>query len=185
MTRVEVPIFDPEIPIPVFAPPLGGLAERAEFGQFSPKQREWLLRRDEYRCQWPDGCPNHVGNVGSRNLHAHHILAAAYYRENYNHNLSDDPHEQTESFPENGIILCRAHHTGKAGIHPDYYKALENYRKGDKGAFQKVGQKHYEMAGAGEIYWDTTLQVQLDRIAAQRTEDYLSAHPEDPFPYDD
>lgn len=151
-------------------------------GVFGKRQRAWFLRRDEYRCQDPE-CNDRVRPDG-KGLHVHHILAAGWFKRFFL-GLSDDPHEQTENFPENGITLgANCHHNSYVGVHPDYAKALDEYRKGDREAFKKVACKHGHKENNAEIYWNTSKTTLYDRVAAEKTEEYLEKNPEDPFPYD-
>jgi len=160
----------------------------AILGAFSQKQKEWLRRRDSNdrgvpECQFP-GCGRDLNHLPKGGLHAHHIIPAGWFKQ-WLAGLSDDPHEQTENFPENGILLCGDnHHNGANGVHPDYAKALMDYRGGDKKSFAKVAAKHGRQESTGEIYWDTSHDGLLTRIALERTEEYFVSHPEDPFPYD-
>ena len=194
--RVESYI-EPSSQMPYYAPAFLGI-ERYELGQFTQKQKEWFRRRDTdpftglIRCQFQGfngkggwvQCPmdeSKLGKVGM--LHAHHIIPAGWYRTHWK-GLSDDPHEATENFPENGILLCGLiHHNGPKGIHPDYAQALYQYRKGNKDAFKEVALLHGEFEEAGVPYWDQKWDDILSKIAQERTETYLTLHPEDPFPY--
>lgn len=157
-------------------------------GMFSRLQKEWLKRRDTNghgvpECQFP-GCGRDKNHLPKGGLHCHHIIPAGYYKTNLV-GLSDDPHEKTENFPENGIMLCAdKHHNGAHGIHPDYAQALQHYRDGDKDAFKKVAQEHAEKEAQGEIYWNPEYDHLLYGVAVERTEEYLEKHPEDKFPFD-
>lgn len=116
-------------------------------------------------------------------MHAHHIIAAGWYRRFF-YGLSDAPDEQTENFPENGLILCVLHHNRSGvAIHPDYYKALQGYKKNPHG-FKEVARRHDELASQKIPYWDTSRDDELWQIASERTEAYKREHPEDKFPYD-
>src|SRR3990167_9969224 len=170
---------------------------KLECGQFTRFQREWFLKRDTdpetglVRCQFQGFTPNNdwvqcpmdeqmAG--GTRHLHAHHILAAGFFQRWFA-KLSDDPHEQTENFPENGIILCEQyHHMGEKGIHPDYSQARKNYGY-NQNSFNEVAQRHHQSSEQGVPYWNTKYDRILWQIASERTQEYLSNHPEDEFPY--
>ena len=149
-------------------------------GAFSPKQRAWFLRRDEFRCQDPD-CHDRVRPDG-KGLHVHHILPQGFWEAQFGQEQlgeeAESPHQ-----PWNGITLGGAcHHNSYIGVHPDYAKALDVYREGDKESFKKVAKNHGGMADDGEIYWDPKKDLLYHGIATDRTEDYLLEHSDDPFP---
>ena len=151
-------------------------------GAFTTKQRAWVLRRDGFKCQDPD-CHDRVRPDG-KGLHVHHILAAGWFKRFFL-GLSDDPNEQNENFPENGITLgASCHHNSYIGVHPDYAAALDKYREGDKEAFKKVAKKHGEKERLEEIYWNTEKTVLYDRIAIENTDKWNEEHPNQPFPYE-
>jgi len=174
--------------LPIHEVTLGVSIALGVLGIFSQKQKEWLRRRDTNghgvpECQFPD-CGRDLNHVKKGGLHAHHITPAGWFKKHLL-GLSDFEDEQTENFPENGIILCAdKHHNGPQGVHPDYAKALTDYRKGDKLAFKKVAIKHGQMEEQGEVYWNTENDQLLYEVAKDRTQEYLASHPEDPFPYD-
>lgn len=151
-------------------------------GAFKKAQREWILRRDGYRCQDPD-CTDRVRPDG-KGLHVHHGTPQGWWERWFGPKQlgeeAESPHQ-----PWNGITLGAAcHHNSHIGVHPDYAKALDDYRGGDKQSFFKVAKKHGEMADKGETYWDPKKDDLYFRIAEERTEDYLREHPDDPFPYE-
>ena len=87
------------------------------------------------------------------------------------------------SQPWNGIVLgANCHHNSYIGVHPDYAKALDTYRGGDKESYKKVAKNHGDMADDMEIYWDTKKDLLYHRVATDNTETYLEEHPGDPFP---
>src|SRR3990167_2197761 len=90
---VDIP-FQPIVPVlePIVDP------QKAEFGQFSMRQREWFLRRDIdpetglVRCQFVGTingrksiqCPiDEVSAGGRKFLHAHHIIPEGFWRSWY------------------------------------------------------------------------------------------------------
>lgn len=166
-----------------------------EFGKFSRDQRAWFLRRDTdpntryARCQFEGfnsqhewvQCPIDSSIVGTKGLHAHHIIPAGWFREHLL-GLSDIPEEWTENYPENGIILCgKYHHNGPQGVHPDYAEALKNYRN-DRRGFGKVAENHTHLTKLGIYYWNTKYDKILTEIAERNTKRYKEKNPEDLWP---
>jgi len=168
-------------------------------GMFSQRQKEWLRRRDTdsetglVRCQFQgenkkgwSQCPMDEKKAnGVRHLHCHHIIPAGWFKSKIK-NLAELPDEQTENFPENGIVLCEAfHHNGPKGVHPDYAAALPAYRNGNKNAFKEVAENHSKLENEDTPYWNQKYDNLLWQIANERTQDYLATNPDDLFPYDD
>lgn len=177
-----IPIGDPKLLTPDFA----------QFGQFTRRQREWLLRRDTdeatglARCQFQGftrnrdwvQCPMDEELAGgTRHLHAHHITPQGFW-DRWLEPVSGESANQ----PWNGIILCEEyHHNGPRGIHPDYARAREIYPF-NKDSFKEVAQSHHEAIEAQIPYWNTRYDHVLDEIARDRTERYFEEHPDDPWP---
>ena len=164
--------------------------EKAEFGQFTKRQREWILRRDMengiVRCRFVDKhgneCPINENNYGGRSkFHIHHILPQGFWEQNFGlRQLGEEAEDPNQ--PWNGITLCgKNHHNGLNGIHPDYARALKEYYK-DPFSFAKVADLHHQKSVAGEVYWVDTWDKILSDIALQRTEEYQTLHPEDIWP---
>lgn len=115
---------------------------------FTKKQREWFKERDK-QCQmffyrngrW-EQCPN------KSNLQVHHIIPRYWASKHL-----------PSTFPINGsqqgICLCTSCHVGINGVHPDTYKAREEYRKGDKLAYVKMKDHRKTLTFKGIPYWNT------------------------------
>lgn len=123
-------------------------------GAFTVKQRLAVKRRDNEECQAGDIIPHrHRGR-----LEVHHVTPQAYHYAN-----GSDP-----DYPENAITLCQEAHQR---IHPDLPEALEDYQKGDKEAFKKMGLLQQYKAARGEIFWDSRWDAKMNTRARRNTED--------------
>ena len=71
--------------------------------------------------------------------------------------------------PHNIINLCgKTHHLGEEGVHPEMYRALEQYRLGDKLAFEEMVNMHRELTEHGEVYWNSKFDLQYSmRVRSQ------------------
>lgn len=140
-----------------------GLLEATSFS-FKPSQRKAIVERDKEfgikknkgGCQAPENHPCH----GDKKIHVHHVRPQRYCV-----TLGVDP-----DFPENAISLCDEAHVGGKGKHPDTAKAKENYAKGDKKAFEKMGEERQEKLDERTIYWDDKTDRQLDMLALRATQ---------------
>jgi hypothetical protein len=194
---LPIPLVEPFDYLPIMCPSLLGIEQALELGEFEPKQRQWLMRRDTdivtglVRCQFVGytrekelvQCPIGEHKVGLSKLHAHHIYPQGFWEYWFSKDKMGSEYESPNQ-PWNGIILCAdIHHVGLLGIHPDYASARENYAW-DKDGFRKIGERHHKMTCDGEIYWNDRYDQVLYEIAAERTETYLKMHPEDPWPED-
>jgi hypothetical protein len=140
--------------------------DKKQFRGWTPKQREWLLRRDNHECQFilldvkePRKC------CQKKELHAHHIKPRHWAYER----LGWTPEEVNS--PENGIILCAMHHVGL--VHYDYgVMAKYMYRYNDQ-SYRVIATWHTALLKQGVEYWwkmwDNTFKI----IARTRTRDYL------------
>lgn len=145
----------------------------AAWGGIGKLQRLWVLRRDGYRCQGRD-FNDKTGKWEQceerSNLHVHHILAQRWMKTHLPHR---DPHR-----PHNLITLCGPkHHNGENGIHPDMYRALQDYRAGNKDAFEDRMKARQQLTEHGEVYWDTSRDWMLLRIARRLTAKYSRGNP--------
>jgi hypothetical protein len=145
------------------------------FVKMTKKQRDWVVRRDDGRCQkmryagdkWHQ-CEN------TDNLQVHHIhpsRAMEVWMPNLDPNTED-----------NLITLCKHHHVSKDGVHPDIAYAKSSWHKGDKDSFSNTFKERDLMLRRGKPYWNTLWDLLFVRRARKNTERYHKEHPEDIFP---
>lgn len=148
---------------------------------FSSKQRQWFLRRDGNRCmfyQYDVGFKRWVRCKNTEELQIHHILARGWC-------ATHMPRQFHVNGPTNGITLCRYHHVGNTrAVHPDTWEALQEYRKGDKGAFSKMRQDREIKNHIGVPYWNTQYDWQFSRLAHKFTSRHLRKNKLDKYPSD-
>ena len=135
--------------------------EKEKIERLSYEQREWIRIRDEWRCQLKlNGCRENTRMP----VQIHHIVPwdYAYYKLNW-------PKKYIDS-PENTITLCYACH---AMIHT---KRINAIMKKAKYAFVA------EQAQFENPCWFTAFDRELKVTAIERTQNYILAHPDDPFP---
>lgn len=143
------------------------------WGGLGKFQRSWVLARDDYKCQhfeyntifkewWQ--CKN------TKDLHVHHIYPVRWLRYHF---CWVDPHR-----PHNLITLCKEHHLGASGVHPEMARALERYREGDKLAFDDMVAIHRELTEEGVVYWNTAWDLMYLRRARSQTQKYKINFPE-------
>lgn len=135
----------------------------------SDKQRKWILRRDEGKCQfpvWNDATFGHFKCGSTECLHIHHIFPKraflAWLR------FLSDPHD-----PKWLVSICKFHHWK---IHPDMVG------KKSKEDWECTSERRDALIMKGEPYWNTKFDTRLIRIAQTRTEKYMHNHPDDPYP---
>jgi len=141
----------------------------SSWGAIGVPQRRWVLRRDGNRCQHFSFLGRWVQCTVRRDLHVHHILPQRHMTTHVRH---IDPHR-----PNNLITLCKFHHNGKNGVHPDMHRALQNYRKGDKASFEDTMKGRNVLVQSGEIYWNTKFDWQYTRRAKKLTASYSKKYP--------
>lgn len=138
---------------------------------FSDAQRRWFLARDQ-RCQFHYVLDGHwVRCNNTEHLEIHHIVPRGYASRHY-----------PEDFPlngaYNGIVLCKLHHTmSPTGVHPDTFKAHNDYVNGNKNAYNEMVQKRYELNKKGIPYWNTQYDLQFVRIVEKANVSFLRTHP--------
>lgn len=126
---------------------------------FSSNQRLWIINRDSNMCQapFPHECePDY--------LHVHHVTPQHYSKEVF---PMLDP-----DVPENGITLCREAHVGENGVHPDTFRALQIYHKGNKDAFNAMIEARGELLEQNQIYWNDQWDRIFHAIALSHTQNY-------------
>jgi hypothetical protein len=108
---------------------------------FSRAQKEFIKKRDNHVCQFPEP---HNCNGSSRmpenrrRLQVHHIIPQRYAQ-----SIGLDP-----DYVENGITLCQNAHVGPEGIHPDMASAQS------KDDYQDIFDKRAELLEKRQIYWN-------------------------------
>ena len=143
------------------------------WGGLGVSQRKWVLKRDGYRCQhetYEDVMGGWEQCEETTDLHVHHIHPRRWMSQHY---PWVDPNR-----PHNLITLCKNHHMGEDGVHPEMSRALEEYRSGDKLAFNSMSQMHRHMAEHGEGYWDTKHDLQYVKRAKTQTTKFKEKFPE-------
>ncbi len=131
---------------------------------FTKEQRNWIRRRDNFQCQHP------VEHEHKGNLQVHHILAQAYAQ------LGLELPPDMINVPENAMTLCENIHVGvdlrepahPEMLHPDHFQARQDYAQ-DKQSFQKVAEKHREMAKRRIKYWFTKNDDSMTALSIYNT----------------
>ncbi len=122
---------------------------------FSRNQRRAIWERDDYVCQYPTSKDQKCA-VFDPLGQVHHISPQAW----------DIAHTgEAKDTVDNGILLCKDHHIGSAGVHKDQPTALLYYRNGDSSAFSKLQHWRQELAANGIPYWDTEKDHDMRKIA--------------------
>jgi hypothetical protein len=139
---------------------------------FGPGQRKAIIERDKEvgikvegnkgGCQWPY---RHNCN-GDKRINVHHGYPEMYQRRVGI--LNPDT-------PDIAVSLCTNIHTGdegkkQHGPHPDQPGYLEEYRKGNKRAFEKMQQDRKDKLDERIPYWDTTHERELVMLARRNTQ---------------
>jgi hypothetical protein len=136
-------------------------------------QREWILERDEHRCQFH-------GYVGSKlvrcpttsPLNVHHIKPHRFLLQLLG---------SVEEKPENLITLCTVHHICKDGgypdncVHPDTETARRAYSK-NKSSYHDMAIERNKKLQRGEKYWVDRWDSLLEFIAQEATRCYSKKH---------
>jgi len=136
------------------------------------QQRKWILRRDEYQCQFYDV---EKGKCGSNyRLEVHHVVPV-YYAYEF---LGWD--EKKVNDPENLITLCHYHHVEY--IHPDIGIIARKHYKWKRESYEEMLERHHALAKQGIPYWQDEWDEILRMTARVRTFNYLRKHPDDLYP---
>lgn len=149
-------------------------SEEGEICEWTEKQKEWFLRRDENNCQFVDFSRGRAKNcLNTSNLHLHFIVPPRFGLKN------GFPRDKLLS-PLNGIIICQFHHF--QFIHPDIGILARKMYRFNQDSYKIIQIWHEALAEAKIPYWVTVWDEVLKLIAKVRTREYLRRHPEDPFP---
>lgn len=147
---------------------------------FTKKQREYILKRDEYRCQfhtYDQTKGKWVRCSHTTHLEVHHILPRGFA---YQH-LPKDFIENELNGRGNLITLCASHHRGYNWdgdcVHPDTRVALKHYREGDKEAFHKMTADRAKMNASGKPYWVTVWDWMFQRIVRKMNSKFTEEYP--------
>jgi hypothetical protein len=139
------------------------------------KQREWILRRDDNKCQFVELYLNPPAVCHkSRKLQVHHISPRGWSYEHLGWTA-----EQVND-PNNLITLCEVCHLHR--IHPDYYYISRKMFFYTNQSYAIVDGWHKGLTKAGVPYWITIWDETLKRIAQFRTRQYQNEHKEDKYP---
>jgi len=152
-----------------------GRYKRKKYPRETPEQRKWVLRRDNYQCQFIDVDKDIAEKCRSnRRLEVHHIVPA-YYAYEF---LKWD--EKQVNNPENLITLCHYHHTEY--IHPDLGIIARKHYKWTKDSYNDMLERHHALAREGVPYWQDEWDEILKIVARTRTYNYIKNHPDDLYP---
>jgi hypothetical protein len=152
------------------------MTDKKTYPGWTPKQREWILRRDNFKCQFVKleyGVPQQCGRT--EDLQVHHIIP-----KNWAWELLKLPEEKVNC-PENGIVLCKKCHLGF--IHFDFGVEARFMYKYRENSYKTISERHQAMTKVGVPYWWTQWDDTLKIIARIRTWLYLRENPDDPFPF--
>lgn len=142
------------------------------------RMRSWIIKRDDNQSQLRhytekkgfktkdvETCKDCDGE--GCGLQVHHI---------------DPRRNGGDDVPDNLITVLQCEHNGKKKkgkladvrkefvIHEDMVEVFEEYRKGDKQAFNKMGKKRQEKLERGEVYWNTDHDDEMLETAKERTD---------------
>jgi len=149
--------------------------KRKKYPRESTQQRDWILRRDNYQCQFVNIDKDIAEKCRSNyRLEVHHIVPA-YFAYEF---LGWD--EKQVNDPENLITLCHTHHVEY--IHPDIGQIARRHYKWTKDSYDKMLERHHALAREGVPYWQDEWDEVLKIIARVRTFNYIKSHPDDLYP---
>jgi hypothetical protein len=123
---------------------------------FTHKQVLWIRERDRHRCQF------HIPHKCFGRLEVHHLRPQIFCI--IVHKLPDIRF----NVPCNALTVCQNAH--QTILHPDTHYYLEEYRKGDHEAFEKMQKRRKDYCLQGVRYWVDTWDEELFEIAKKRTE---------------
>lgn len=142
------------------------------FTALSKKQRQAILERDEYQCQFPvydeDRGFHACGRKGR--LEVHHLRPQRQGK-------SEGMTEEELDRPENLLTLCYYHH--QVFIHPDMEEARKDYgrqkRRGIKkpDSFKRAFQERDRKVRNGEVYWNDDWDEAMKEVAKERTDNAI------------
>ena len=142
----------------------------------TPKQREWVLRRDENQCQFivlgngePYKCRSEVS------LQVHHISPKEYSF------ITLGWKDKQVNSPENCITLGKIHHLEY--VHFDYGVMARKLYKYSGESYSMIGVWHKALAKEGVKYWIPYWDDMMRMTARLRTWEYLQKNPDDLFPF--
>jgi len=147
--------------------------KRKKYPRETEEQRQWILRRDDHKCQFLDLDKGKRCNSNYR-LEVHHIVPV-YYAYEY---LKWD--EEQVNNPENLITLCHYHHTNY--IHPDVGLIARRHYRWKKDSYNEILERHTALAKEGIPYWQDEWDEILKMTARIRTFNYIREHPDDIYP---
>ena len=146
----------------------------ARRGGFTPKQREWIKKRDGDKCVL----------CGAQNdLQVHHVVPYRNAMTVLGWTL-----ERT-NLPTNGITVCVKCHNGKKrndwsnAIHPDMEYCRRMYAE-DKHSYEKVFMKRDDLCRENKKYWNPAHDNWLAYVAVRNTFIRLRLGPRDVIPWD-
>jgi hypothetical protein len=148
--------------------------EKGETLEWTEKQRQWFLRRDEKMCQFVDFSTGRAKNCfNTSDLHIHFITPPRY-------GLKIGLSEKDLINPLNGIVICSFHHL--KFIHLDIGFLANKWYRFDQNSYKIILKWHEALAEKQIPYWNTTWDEIFKLIARVRTREYFRRHPEDQFP---
>lgn len=109
------------------------------------KQKESILKRDNYTCQAPVA---HKCNGDQKTLNVHHIMPQRFCTK------LGIAYQATNS-PCNLISICENFHVGYDGVHPDIAEGKRNFWKRD-GSWERVFEERNNKLERCEPYWETS-----------------------------
>lgn len=137
---------------------------------FTDKQRQWFLERDGHRCQFHYFAGRWIRCAAKTNLQVHHIIPRGWSRRHL-------PPSFQVNGSLNGITLCEKHHVSQGSVHPDTFKANQEYRRGDKQSYVNMMERRRDFNNRGEPYWCTKWDWMFNRIARKQTGRYSRIKP--------
>lgn len=154
--------------------PLGTLALGMAY---SVAQRDWFKRVFHNKCQASSiGMKHKCG----QDIQIHHIEPQAWSYEHLGKTVDEVDRV------DNGIPLCGDSHVGTRGtpdcVHPDQLTTLQEFREGDKQAFNKLQDRRLRMAESGVIYWNDQWDENMKRRVRDQIAKYVAKNPMDQFP---
>lgn len=143
---------------------------------YTQNQKLWIRAAFDNQCA--------AFNVGMKGEHrggleVHHRLPQLYA-----YQLLGLTEEQVDS-PTNGLPFCENHHVkGDHAdvIHPDQQAALEDFRRGNKEAFQELQHQRQEAVKEGKPYWNTKWDSAMAAFNAFKVREYAKKT-KLPFPF--
>lgn len=130
---------------------------------FTARQREYIRRRDNFKCQHPE-CSHRT----HPKLEIHHIIPQRYAKE-----IGVNP-----DFETNGIALCMPCHTR---VHSDRKDAGRAYRL-DREAYKKIAIDRDRMLREKVIYWNSQWDRQFSTTAIRNSQRFIKNNPHVMFP---